>query len=112
MEGAAAAGLVATVPGDFGWNDVGDYRTLADVLSPDEHGNVTIDPDDKADSLVVDSTGLVLVPQAGRLIAALGVHDLIVVDTEDVVLVCPRERSQEVKRLVDVLKERGDSHLL
>lgn len=112
MEGAAAAGMVATVPGDFGWNDVGDYRTLAEVLSPDELGNVVIDPDDKADSLIVDSTGLVLVPQVGRLIAALGVHDLIVVDTEDVVLVSARERSQDVKRLVDVLKERGDSHLL
>jgi mannose-1-phosphate guanylyltransferase len=115
MEGAAGAGLVATVPGDFGWNDIGDFDTLGMVLPGDEHGNVVVDPGeaaDKPDVLLVDSTGVVVVPHSGRLIAALGLSGMIVVDTPDAVLVCPRERAQDVKMLVDRLKERGDQRLV
>jgi mannose-1-phosphate guanylyltransferase len=108
MEGAAAAGRVGTVPGDFGWNDVGDFHTLGEVLPADESGNVVVG-DAKPGVLLRDSSNLVVVPQAGRLIAALGVQDLIVVDTADVLLVCPRERAQDVKKLVEDLKERGES---
>jgi len=114
MEGAATAGLVATVPGDFGWNDVGDYDTLGEVLPGDEQGNVVVDPGEaaeKPDVLLLDSTGIVVVPHSGRLIAALGLSDMIVVDTPDAVLVCPRDRAQDVKTLVDRLKERGDHRL-
>jgi mannose-1-phosphate guanylyltransferase len=46
------------------------------------------------------------------LVAALGLTDLIVVDTPDALLICPRDRAQEVKKLVDILKERGDTHLI
>ncbi|HEY3009175.1 MAG TPA: mannose-1-phosphate guanylyltransferase [Micromonosporaceae bacterium] len=111
MEGAAAAGLVATVPGDFGWNDIGDFHTLGDVLPADADGNVVVGAETEAEKpgvLLRDCTRLVAVPQSGRLLAALGVRDLIVVDTPDVVLVCPRDRAQDVKALVDELKERGD----
>jgi mannose-1-phosphate guanylyltransferase len=114
MEGAAEAGMVATVPGDFGWNDVGDFHTLGDILDSDERGNVVVGPGDtveKPDMLLVDTDRLVVVPQSGRLIAALGLSDLIVVDTPDAVLVCPRDRAQDVKMLVDRLKERGDQRL-
>ncbi|WFE24942.1 sugar phosphate nucleotidyltransferase [Solwaraspora sp. WMMD791] len=110
MEGAAAAGRVGTVPGDFGWNDVGDFHTLGDVLPADPDGNVVLGAptaEEKPGVLLHDSTGLVVVPHSGRLVAALGVRDLIVVDTPDAVLVCPRDRAQDVKRLVDALKERG-----
>jgi mannose-1-phosphate guanylyltransferase len=110
MEGAAAAGLVATVPGDFGWTDVGDFHTLGDVLAPDAHGNVLVG-EDKADVLLSESTDCIIVPQSGRLVAALGLHDVIIVDTPDAVLVCPRDRAQEVKKLVDELKERGDNRI-
>jgi mannose-1-phosphate guanylyltransferase len=117
MEGAATAGRVGTVPGDFGWNDVGDFHTLGAVLPGTGDGNVVVGAPDgeeelgplgKPPVLFYDATGLVVVPQSGRLVAALGVHDLIVVDTPDVVLVCPRDRAQEVKKLVDELKERGE----
>ncbi|MGC4808174.1 mannose-1-phosphate guanylyltransferase [Micromonospora sp. DT233] len=110
MEGAATAGRVATVPGDFGWNDVGDFHTLGDVLPADPAGNVVLGVDAESGVLLRDSTGLVVVPQSGRLVATLGVHDLIVVDTPDAVLVCPRARAQDVKSLVDELKERGAEH--
>ncbi len=113
MEGAAEAGRVATVPGDFGWNDVGDFHTLGVVLPMDDDGNVVVRGEDRGgEVLSVESYDTVLVPRSGRLIAALGVQDLIVVDTEDVVLVCPRSRAQDVKKLVDRLKERGDQDLI
>jgi mannose-1-phosphate guanylyltransferase len=110
IEGAAAAGLVATVPGDFGWTDVGDFHTLGEVLTADERGNVLVG-EDKVDVLLSEVSGCVVVPQSGRLIAALGLHDVIIVDTPDAVMICPRDRAQQVKRLVDELKERGDSRI-
>jgi len=113
MEGAAAAGRVATVPGDFGWNDVGDFDTLGEVLPSDEAGNVVLGADQveaKPGVLLRDSERLVVVPHSGRLVAALGVRDLIVVDTPDVLMVCPRDRAQQVKKLVDELKERGEEN--
>lgn len=110
MEGAAAAGRVGTVPGDFGWNDVGDFDTLGEVLPADPAGNVVVGgeaAEEKPGVLLMDSTDLVVVPHSGRLIAALGVHNLIIVDTPDAVMICPRDRAQDVKKLVDDLKERG-----
>jgi len=117
MEGAAAAGRVATVVGDFGWNDIGDFATLGEVLPGEETGaetapNVVVDPGEKAEVLLLDSTGLVVVPHSGRLVAALGTHDMIIVDTPDALLVCPRERAQDVKMIVDALKEAGQHKLL
>jgi mannose-1-phosphate guanylyltransferase len=110
MEGAAATGRVATVPGDFGWNDIGDFHTLGDVLSTDGAGNVVLDAgtDDKPGVLLHESGRLVVIPRSGRLIAALGVYDLVIVDTPDAVLVCPRDRAQDVKRLVEMLHERAE----
>ncbi|NJC71513.1 mannose-1-phosphate guanylyltransferase [Planosporangium thailandense] len=115
MEGAAAAGLVGTVPGDFGWNDVGDFNTLGDILERDERGNVVIEAGDgpvsKPQVELLDSERTVVVPRSGRLVSAVGVHDLIIVDTPDALLVCPRNRAQDVKKLVDGLKERGTSYI-
>jgi mannose-1-phosphate guanylyltransferase len=110
MEGAAAVGRVGTVPGDFGWNDVGDFHTLGEVLAADQAGNVVVGQDALATPGVIlrETENLVVVPNSGRLVAALGVRDLIVVDTPDAVLVCPRDRAQEVKSIVDELKEKGE----
>ncbi|MEH1128615.1 mannose-1-phosphate guanylyltransferase [Micromonospora sp. CPCC 206061] len=108
MEGAAAAGLVGTVPGDFGWNDVGDFHTLGEVLPADPDGNVVVGAgpaENKPGVLLHDSTGLVVVPQSGRLIATLGLHDVVVVDTPDAVLVCPRDRAQDIKQVVSRLAD-------
>lgn len=110
MEGAADAGLVATVPGDFGWTDVGDFHTLGDVLAPDTDGNVIVG-DDKADVVLSGAQGCVIVPQSGRLVVALDMQDTVIVDTQDALLICPRDRAQDVKKVVDMLKERGDSRV-
>jgi mannose-1-phosphate guanylyltransferase len=113
MEGAAAAGLVSTVPGDFGWNDVGDFDTLGEVLPEDADGNVlVIGGADRSGVLLKDVSGTVVVPQSGRLVAVLGMRDVVVVDTPGAVLVCPRVRAQDVKKIVDELKERGERDLV
>jgi mannose-1-phosphate guanylyltransferase len=116
MEGAAASGLVGTVPGDFGWTDLGDFHTLGEVLAEDEFGGT-----DDAGNVVVaapesvllrDTVGSVVVSQSGRLVAMLGLRDAIVVDTPDALLVCSRKQAQEIKTIVDEIRRRGGSHLL
>jgi mannose-1-phosphate guanylyltransferase len=106
-EPAAAAGRVATVPGNFGWDDVGDYDSLAGMLGEVEKLSVLGD-----DRLVLSqqSTGLV-VPASGRVIAVIGLDDVIVVDTPDGLLVASRERAQDVKAVVAELKDQGRSEL-
>lgn len=106
-EPAAAAGRVATVPGNFGWDDVGDFDSMAGLLGDAEKCNVLGDPDLV---LALESTGLV-VPGSGRVVAVIGLDDVIVVDTPDGLLVASRERAQEVKAVVAELKEQGRHHL-
>jgi len=103
VEGAAERGLVACVPGDFGWTDVGTFDSLGDVLPRDAAGNVRVGG---AEVLAVDSARCV-VSAAGRPVVLLGVHDLVVVEAGDVVLVCPRDRAQEVGALVAAVRDAG-----
>ena len=116
MEGAADVGLVGTVPGDFGWTDVGDFDTLGRVLAAsdtaDTNGNVVVLEPKDAPALLRESRRCVVVGQSGRLVVALGVHDLVIVDTPDALLVCGRDRAQDVKAIVDELKRRGDDRYL
>lgn len=106
MEPAAAAGDVLVVPGEFGWNDVGSWDMMDVLHAPDEAGNVL-----RGDALAIDCRGSVV--YAGtRLVAAVGVSDLIVVETPDAVMVCPRDRAQDVKLLVDALAAQGRTDLL
>jgi mannose-1-phosphate guanylyltransferase len=109
MEGAAAAGLEATVPADFGWSDVGDWDGLGVVAS--DGSPVTV-LGDAGQVMAVDADGSVVVPGSGRLVTMLGVRDVVVVDTDDAVLVCARDRAQEVKGIVDALKARGATDLV
>jgi mannose-1-phosphate guanylyltransferase len=113
MEGAAAQGLVATVPGSFGWNDVGDFHTLGDVLPGDARHNVVLDADEAKGRVILhDSADVVVVPRSHRLVAAVGLTDIIIVDTEDALLVCSRGRAQEVKAVVDSLRSSGAAEYL
>jgi mannose-1-phosphate guanylyltransferase len=111
MEGAAARGRVAVVPGAFGWNDLGDWDTLGEVLQPDADadGNVVVGSDERV--VTVDTTGSMIVPGSDRMIALLGMSDVVVVDTPDALLVCPRDRAQEVKSLVEAIKSKGAHNL-
>jgi mannose-1-phosphate guanylyltransferase len=105
-EPAADAGRVATVPADLGWDDIGDFHSLATVL-----GGAGVQVlGDAGQVLAEDSTGLV-VPRGDRLVALVGVDDLVVVDTPDALLVTTRARAQEVKALVDRLHASGRADL-
>jgi len=109
-EPAAAEGKVAVVPATFGWDDVGDFSSLADLL-PAEANQPRILGDSH---LVVTEqmAGGIVVPGSGRLIACLGVDDLVIVDMPDTLLVTTRARSQEVKRLVKKTRDAGWKQLL
>ncbi len=96
MEHTASA---AVVPADMGWNDVGAWSALWDVGDKDADGNVV-----GGDVVTVDVRNSYLRSE-GKLIAAVGVSDMIVVATDDVVLVVPRDRAQDVKQVVDGLKK-------
>ena len=97
-EPAAAAGRVAVVPGAFGWDDIGDFASLASLIAPATEGAPAVLGDS---TLVraVDATGLV-VPQGGRMVAVVGLEDVVVVDTGDAVLVTTRARAQDVRAIV------------
>jgi len=98
---------VLVLPLDVGWSDVGDWAALADILPRDEDGNAVV----RAEHVGLDTTGS-LIYGSGRLIATLGLENMIVVDTGDVVLVCPRDRTQDVRRLVEKLKEQARKRYL
>ncbi len=105
MEDAAARGRVGTVAGDFGWHDIGDWDTLGTVLPGSAEGNVVVGEAD--DHLSVDTYDTIVAPGSGRLVATLGVRGLVIVDTDDAVLVSTRDRAQEVRRIVEELPARG-----
>lgn len=110
-EPAAAQGRVAVVPGGFGWDDVGDFASLGALL-PDADGMPGVRLlGDHALVRAQESSGVV-VPASGRLVAVIGMDDVVVVDTPDAVLVLPRGRAQEVKAVVDALKAAGRTDLL
>lgn len=105
-EPAADAGRVATVPAGFGWDDIGDFDSLATLLG--KEGSSVLGAAELVETL--DATGLV-VPAAGRLVAVVGLDDVVVVDTPDAVLVTTRARAQQVRQIVDALKARGREDL-
>jgi mannose-1-phosphate guanylyltransferase len=105
LEGAAAAGKVATVPADMPWSDVGDFDSLGESLPTDESGNLVIAP--MAEVVARDVKDAVVVSTTDRVVAVIGLDDVVVVDTADATLVCARSRAQEVKQVVEELHDRG-----
>lgn len=89
---------VAVLPAEIGWSDVGDWATLSELLPADEQGNVVV-----GEHVGVE-TERSLIYSPHRLVATVGIQDMVIVDTDDVILVCPKERAQEVKAVVDELK--------
>lgn len=95
---------VAVVPADFGWSDLGSWTTAWDLAEKDGHDNVIAEDD----SVVIDTEGSYVRAPAGKCVALIGVEDLVVVDTEDALLIVPRHRTQDVRRVVQALEERND----
>jgi mannose-1-phosphate guanylyltransferase len=96
------AGDVAVIPAELGWSDIGSWASLLDVLEGDEAGNVF-----QAAAMELDTRRTLIRSEAGqgRLIAAIGLEDMIIVDTPDVLLVCPRSRAEQVREIVKRLEK-------
>jgi mannose-1-phosphate guanylyltransferase len=91
------------VPVEMGWSDVGDWSAFADTLSRDAHGNAVVGAHlglDTRNSLVYGST---------RLVTTIGVDDLLIIDTPDALLICPRSRAQEVRALVERVRAERET---
>jgi mannose-1-phosphate guanylyltransferase/mannose-6-phosphate isomerase len=95
----------AVVPVDPKWNDIGSWASLWDIGDKDENGNVLI-----GDTIAIDAKQS-YVRGSDRLIAVVGVEDLVIVDTPDALLVTTRERAQDVKLVVDKLKAESRPEL-
>jgi mannose-1-phosphate guanylyltransferase / mannose-6-phosphate isomerase len=94
---------VHVVPAKFGWSDVGSWPSVANAHTPDASGNTLL-----ADVIAIDTTGthVQVDSHIPKLVATLGVRDLVIVDTPDALLVAHKNSAQEVKKVVDTLKSR------
>jgi len=109
-EPAADEGEVLVVPGAFGWDDIGDFNSLAGIMPPPPAGTpATLG--DPALVTAMDATGLVAAC-GGRAIALLGVDNLVVIDTPDALLITTTDRVQDVKLVVDRLRADGRAELV
>ncbi len=105
------AGNLAVVKGDFGWNDVGSWQSAWELAAKDAHGNALPEG-----GVAIDATGNLVRrltnDPSPKMVALVGVHDLVVVDTGDALLVMPRERAQDVRLVVEALKAQTPKRFL
>lgn len=90
---------VFVIPAEFGWSDVGSWDALWDISTKDDRGNAVL----KGAAVLEDSDNT-LIYSPEKLVAMVGVRDVIVVETKDAILICKKGRSQDVKKIVDVLE--------
>jgi mannose-1-phosphate guanylyltransferase len=109
-EPAAAQGRMAVVPGQFRWDDVGDFASLAKVNSGGRKAELAILGEDAR--VLADASSGIVVSQSKRIISLIGVKDIVVVDTPDALLVTTTENAQRVKSVVDALKLQGSTDVL
>lgn len=93
---------VSVIPGDFGWSDLGSWTSAWELADRDEDGNAL-----QGAVITVDAKNSYVRAPEGKLVALIGMDDVVVVDTEDALLVVPRERAQDVRAVVDVLKKQN-----
>lgn len=93
---------VLVIPADMGWNDVGSFDALGAIFPPDNNGNI-IRCDD---NVLIDSTDCIIYSEK-QLVSTIGVNNMIIVATDDAIMVCPKKKAQEVKKIVDELNKKG-----
>ncbi len=98
------AARVAVLPVDMGWDDVGNWASLSGLLEGDAAGNVLRG---RGRSLLLDSVDSYVYSSAGRLVTLVGLEGFVVVDTEDALLICPKEQAQAVRDVVKRLQTEG-----
>ncbi len=92
---------VRIIKGEFGWSDIGAWDTLYDRVA-EEKGNVT-----KGSTVLLDTSGSLIYAPPDKLVAVVGMQDVVIVDTGDALLVCPRDQAQRVKEIVAQLEAEG-----
>jgi len=107
-EPAAASGSMAVIPGEFGWDDIGDFAALARLHNT--VGDLAVLG--KNTKVLTDGASGIVVSQSDRLVSLIGVRDIVVVDTPDALLVTTKENAQRVKALVDMLRLGGSEDIL
>jgi len=90
------------IPANFGWADIGHWRSVKDILSKTRNENII-----KGAHVGFDTRGSLIYGYSNRLIATIGMSEVIIIDTPDILLVCPKDKSQEVKKVVEQLKKKG-----
>ncbi|MEY2826460.1 MAG: hypothetical protein RLZZ122_824 [Actinomycetota bacterium] len=108
-EPAARQNNVAVVPAQFEWHDVGDFAAIAELQSHGRRGHLAVLGSAR---VLSESASGILVSDTGRLVALIGLEDVIVVDTADALLVTSKQHAQKVKSLVESLRQSGHSELL
>lgn len=109
-EPAAAAGGLAVIPGRFDWDDVGDFASVAKLKSAGRASDLSILGENAR--VLADASSGIVVSQSDRIISLIGVHDIVVVDTADALLVTTTANAQRVKSVVDALKLSGRDDVL
>ena len=87
------------LPGEFGWDDVGSWLAVGRIRASDEYGNVA-----DGDIITIDCKNTIIQGNK-KLIAAIGIQDLIIIDTEDATLICNKENTADIKKVLEYLKE-------
>ncbi|MFO7157034.1 MAG: mannose-1-phosphate guanylyltransferase [Pseudomonadota bacterium] len=98
---------IAVIPCEFGWSDLGTVAALSELFPADASGNAL-----RGEALAIDSSRNVVWARPGKAVALVGCEDLVVIDTEDALLVCHRDRAQEVRRVVEALERKGREELV
>lgn len=100
------------VHGDFNWTDIGDWKEVWENSKKDDSGNVIIDGGEEGGEIINIDTSDALIHKNGRMIAIVDVDNIIVVDTKDALLICSKSKAQNVKKIVEKLKEEKRTDLL
>ncbi|MDP3919826.1 MAG: sugar phosphate nucleotidyltransferase [Candidatus Omnitrophota bacterium] len=99
-------GKILTIPVSMGWNDIGGWQALADLYPEDRNGNVLL-----ADSVCIESSGNI-VKACGKLVALVGVKNHVIVDTPDALLICSKEKTENIRSVTEHLKKNHKKRYL
>jgi len=94
---------VMVMPMSISWSDLGSFDAFYEVFPKDDNGNIA-----SSEHILMDSKNNYIHSEKGKLIATVGIEDLIIVDKKDALLICKKDASQEVKKIVEKLKSKGD----
>lgn len=97
---------IYTIPSDFGWDDVGSWLSIDRIMDKDENGNVI-----SGNAVNVDSKNITIIGSK-KLIAAAGLEDIVIVDTDDALLICSKNKSQDIKKVLQELKNQNKEQYL